>query len=229
MRIAELSSRSGVPIPTIKYYLREGLLPPGERTLPNQAQYEDAHLRRLKLVRALVDVGGLSIAAAREVLSRMDSPGTTALDTLGKAQYSITARRDHVEDEAWERAGKEVDDLIAKRGWRVKASNPTRQTLAEVLATLYRLGHDDYVSGLLDRYAETTEELAATEIEVLGRRHDVDSMAEAVVVWTVLGDALLAALRRLAQEAESTRRFGGHAYGPPGAPGAPEAPRPPEG
>jgi DNA-binding transcriptional MerR regulator len=39
MRIAELSRRSGVSVPTIKYYLREGLLPPGERTSPNQALY----------------------------------------------------------------------------------------------------------------------------------------------------------------------------------------------
>ena len=31
MRIAELSNRSGVPVPTIKYYLREGLLPFGRQ------------------------------------------------------------------------------------------------------------------------------------------------------------------------------------------------------
>ena len=30
MLMAELSRRSGVPVATIKYYLREGLLPPGE-------------------------------------------------------------------------------------------------------------------------------------------------------------------------------------------------------
>ena len=47
MRIAELSRRSGVSVPTIKYYLREGLLAAGERTGPNQARYDEAHLRRL--------------------------------------------------------------------------------------------------------------------------------------------------------------------------------------
>ena len=30
MWIAELSRRTDVPVATIKYYLREGLLPPGE-------------------------------------------------------------------------------------------------------------------------------------------------------------------------------------------------------
>lgn len=32
MRLADLSKRSGVSTATIKYYLREGLLPPGGRS-----------------------------------------------------------------------------------------------------------------------------------------------------------------------------------------------------
>src|SRR5205823_11902088 len=74
MRIAELSQRSGVPIPTIKYYMREGLLYPGERTSRNQARYTESHIQRLRLIRALVDVGHLSIAATREVVASIDAP-----------------------------------------------------------------------------------------------------------------------------------------------------------
>ena len=37
MRVAELSRRTDVSVASIKYYLREGLLPAGERTGPNQA------------------------------------------------------------------------------------------------------------------------------------------------------------------------------------------------
>src|ERR1700716_801088 len=48
MRMAELSAESGVPVATIKYYLREGLLPPGERTSRNQARYDDVHVRDRK-------------------------------------------------------------------------------------------------------------------------------------------------------------------------------------
>ena len=72
MRISELSRATGVPVATIKFYLREGLVPEGVRTSPNQAQYDDAHVQRLRLVRALVGVGGLSIAATREVLGHID-------------------------------------------------------------------------------------------------------------------------------------------------------------
>ena len=48
MRISDLSRASGVTIPTIKFYLREGLLPSGDRTARNQATYEAAHVRRLQ-------------------------------------------------------------------------------------------------------------------------------------------------------------------------------------
>ncbi|CAA9274079.1 MAG: Regulatory protein MerR, partial [uncultured Actinomycetospora sp.] len=72
MRVAELSRRTGVSVASIKYYLREGLLPPGERTSPNQASYGDDHVRRLRLVRALIDVGGLSVVGTRDVLAAID-------------------------------------------------------------------------------------------------------------------------------------------------------------
>src|SRR6478752_6940457 len=64
MRMKELSEVSGVPVATIKFYQRERLLPAGERTHPNQSVYGDEHLRRIRLIRALIEVGGLSVAAA---------------------------------------------------------------------------------------------------------------------------------------------------------------------
>ena len=68
MRLAELSERSGVSTATIKYYLREGLLPPGRRVNATTAEYDEEHLRRLRLVRALIQVGRVPVATAREVL-----------------------------------------------------------------------------------------------------------------------------------------------------------------
>src|SRR6266542_1752514 len=112
MRIAELSRESGVPVPTIKYYVREGLLPGGRLTSPNQAQYDEAHLHRLKLIRALVDVGELSIAETKDVLASIGSPGLTLHETLGKAQVAtIPHRKTHVGEEALEAATREVEDL----------------------------------------------------------------------------------------------------------------------
>ena len=67
MRIAELSRQSGVPVPTIKYYLREGLLPAGELTSPNQASYGETHLRRLRL-----EENAITDAAARDIAGLKD-------------------------------------------------------------------------------------------------------------------------------------------------------------
>ncbi len=60
MRISELAARTGVPLATVKYYLREGLLMPGHATSATQAQYDDSHVRRLGLVRALAAQGSRS-------------------------------------------------------------------------------------------------------------------------------------------------------------------------
>ena len=58
MRISELSSRTGIPVATIKFYLRENLLHPGVRTAATQAQYDESHEARLRLIRALLGPGG---------------------------------------------------------------------------------------------------------------------------------------------------------------------------
>src|SRR5690606_20422858 len=77
MRISELSVRTGVAVPTIKYYLRERLLPEGERTARTQAQYGEVHVQRLRVVRALVDAG-VSIAEVRRVVATLETPPESA-------------------------------------------------------------------------------------------------------------------------------------------------------
>jgi DNA-binding transcriptional MerR regulator len=203
MRIADLSRESGVPVPTIKYYVREGLLQPGEFTSPNQAHYDDSHVRQLKLIRALVDVGGLSIAATRDVLASIDDPGGSVRETIGKVQYATTPKRNYEADQQTRAAARrEVEDLIVRRGWQVKSTAPARQLLAEAIAALHALGQDDLLTKL-DDYAEAAEMIASSDLTAIRRRGNLESMVEGVAIGTVLGDVLLAALRRLAQENEN--------------------------
>ena len=125
MRIAELSGRSGVPVPTIKYYLREGLLPPGESTQRNQARYDERHLQRLRLVRVLLDVGGLPIAAIRDLLADLDRPDPNLHHALGRALKSASPQPDaEPVDADLALAESEVDALVERRGWRVAAPRP---------------------------------------------------------------------------------------------------------
>jgi DNA-binding transcriptional MerR regulator len=207
VRIAELSQLSGVSVPTIKYYVREGLIPPGQLTSPNQAQYDDLHLRRLRLIRALVDLGGLSIAAAREVLASIDTPGKSLHDTLGKAQYATTPRRNNPAGQhSLTTALQQVDELVARRGWKIKATSPARQLLADAFSALDELKAGDLLA--LDDYADAAERLANADLDRVLARQDLDSMLVGVVIGNVFGDTILAALRRLAQENASAATSG---------------------
>jgi DNA-binding transcriptional MerR regulator len=74
MRISELAGVTGVPVHTLKYYLREGLLMAGEVTSRTTADYGNAHVERVRLVRALVEQGGIGIAGVHAVLAALAAP-----------------------------------------------------------------------------------------------------------------------------------------------------------
>ncbi|MEV0369256.1 MerR family transcriptional regulator [Streptomyces sp. NPDC050636] len=205
MRIGELARRTGVPVPTIKYYTREGMLPAGERISPNQVQYAESHVRRLKVIRALIDVGGLSIAAAGEVLAEIDSPGRTVHRMLGTAQTAVSRTvAEPGTDERWADAEAEVAELVRRHGWAAKPENPGWQTMVQVVVAYRDLGQGELL-GLLDRYAEAAGVLAAAELAVIARVPSTDGKVEGAVLGTVLGDAAMGALRRIAQEDVSRR------------------------
>ncbi|TJZ55883.1 MerR family transcriptional regulator [Streptomyces piniterrae] len=205
MRIGELARRTGVSVPTIKYYTREGLLPVGERTGPNQVQYAESHVRRLKLIRALIEVGGLSIAAAGEVLAEIDSPGRTVHGMLGTAQTAVSrAVAEPGADGKWADAEAEVAELVRRQGWVAKPENPGWRTLVQIVAAYRDLGQGELL-GLLDPYAAAAGELAAAELAVIGHVPSTDGKIEGAVLGTVLGDAAMGALRRIAQEDASRK------------------------
>ncbi|MEV0952109.1 MerR family transcriptional regulator [Promicromonospora sp. NPDC050249] len=204
--MAELSERSGVPAPTIRYYLREGLLPPGRLTSPNQAAYDDSHVRRLRLVRALLEVGGLSVEGAKGVISAMEAKSGNEFGVLGQVQYGLSAGRSPSVADLPPAALEQVDDLIARRGWRVRDHNPARASLASALVRLQEVGRDELLAAL-DSYADAAESLARREVDELLALDGDEVRAEAVVAATVLGDAVLSALRRLAQESAVAQRL----------------------
>jgi DNA-binding transcriptional MerR regulator len=205
VRVAELSTATGVSVPTIKYYLREGLLPQGELTSPNQARYSDEHVRRLRLIRTLMEVGGMSVARLREVLALIDTPGQDVNDMLGATQHSITSLPEFPADPD---SVEQVDALIERRGWYVSDKQPAREVLAGVITRLNQLGLG-WFTEVLDSYADAMETVARVDLDLTQRQQDPDAMVEVVVIGTVLGDAMMACLRRMAHEDNSWHRFGG--------------------
>jgi DNA-binding transcriptional MerR regulator len=197
-----------VPIPTIKYYLREGLLTPGVATAANQADYSEEHLRRLRLIRALIDVGGVSVAGAREVIAAIGTHADDPLEQLGSAQAAIVPkhRRDR-ETPAWNAARNQVVAVIAARGWLIHPASPGIDLVADALTA-----GESLVTGVfaehLDRYADAATALADIEVSTVLDRTDPASRMELVVLGTVLGEALFSAMRMLAHQHESARQLG---------------------
>lgn len=203
--MAELSRHSGVPIATIKYYRREGLLPPGEVTAPNQADYGQAHLDRLRLIRTLREVADMPVASLRDVVAAIEDPARHPHDVVGAAHRAIDAGTDaDVAEQDLARA----DEVVDRAGWQVNPSAPGRATLARALAALDDLGisTDEQV---LRRYVHAADTLAAAEVEAAMHRDEPasrDAMVTSVVAGTVLYEHVLTAMRRLAQEHHSAIR-----------------------
>ena len=203
MRIAELSRQAGVPVPTIKFYLREGLLPAGELSSPNQARYDEQHLRRLRLIRALVDTARLPIAAIRSVLKEIDEPDAELHHVLGRALADTLTPRGPADSAARRR----VAEMVERRGWHASPDSPAAQTVAEVLTALEELGVGD-LGEKLDEFAAAAEQIADIDLAAVNRRTTVEDVVYAAVVGTILGDRLHTGLRRMAHENASASTFG---------------------
>src|SRR5690625_6097889 len=89
MKISELSAATEVPVGTIKYYLREGLLHPGHRASRPTARYDHGHVERSRLVRALTDAGCLGIAQIKRVIDVIDADAPPRMDVLATAQDAL--------------------------------------------------------------------------------------------------------------------------------------------
>ncbi|CAM5736848.1 MerR family transcriptional regulator [Streptomyces microflavus] len=214
MRIGELSRRSGVPVPTIKFYVRERLLPAGELTSPNQADYGPDHERRLRLIRVLLEVGGLSLAAIAEVLEAADDPEQPVIRVLGRAAEGVPPLGEGEAGPELEQAREDVAELLRRRGWQVDEGASAAESLAGVVAALRGVGHGGLVD-LMDVYADAAEKVAGADLDYVMSRVAREELVEGVVVGTVLGEAMFGALRRLAHEDVSVRRYESRAAGGP--------------
>jgi len=201
MRISELSSQTGVPVATIKFYLREQLLHEGVRTSATQAQYDESHVARLRLIRALIGTAGLSIAAVHRVIRSIEEPPESVHELLGVA--AIAVARPGVSTDGHPR----VHELMRRWGWQIEEKDcRTHAALDDALRALDEAGFE-LPEGALDFYLGHMHQIAQYEIDNV----PTDSPTTAVryvVLGTVLLEPLILALRRLAEQEASARRFG---------------------
>ncbi|MFE0376276.1 MerR family transcriptional regulator [Streptomyces inhibens] len=212
MRLAELSERSGVSTATIKYYLRERLLPPGRRITATQSEYDAEHLRRLRLVRALIQVGRIPVSTAREVLAAVEDDARDQLSRLGTAIEALPHGPEPDESDPSTAVGRRTATALLRRlDWRfnleIADGFPAFRMLVAAIAALHRLGYACDLAHLLP-YAHRAAQLAEVDLDLVEEFGTPAEQVEAAVALTVLYEPVLLSLRRLAEAEESNRRFG---------------------
>jgi DNA-binding transcriptional MerR regulator len=106
LAIGELSRRTGVKVPTIRYYEQIGLLPLPVRTEGQQRRYGRDEIRRLNFIRHARELG-FEVDAIRQLLSLAADPNRCCteaheitrahLDDVNDKIARLTALRDELE------------------------------------------------------------------------------------------------------------------------------------
>lgn len=214
MRISGLAERTGVPVATLKFYLREGLLHAGTATARTQAVYDATHVERVRLVRALTESAGLTLGAVREVLAMLEDPPTSRHDLLGAAQHVMLAGEERRELDRPERGVTSADttaepaadpwasraaELVAARAWCAE-DDPLVARLADQLRAADAAGVD-LTDAHLAALAEAADTVAAADVASVPAERA--GAVRQVVVGTLLTDPVLLTLRRMAQQRAS--------------------------
>jgi DNA-binding transcriptional MerR regulator len=216
MRVSELSRRSGVPLSTIKFYLREGVLPPGEPQARNQASYDERHVERLALIRALREVAGLPLEAIARVTAELDrvfaEGWESDADPVGEALRAIrppVARvRGPAERKQLAKLRDEVRVFLRGLDWTLgEERHFFADEIAEALLEIRRTLFPDYPVAALAPYARMAWLLSQVEFEnapggarvpLRARGDDVAEPTRRAVLSTVLFERIFGALRRCA-------------------------------
>jgi DNA-binding transcriptional MerR regulator len=214
MQISELVRSTGVPLATVKYYLREGLLPAGRKITARSSEYDEGHLRRLVLLRVLRVLGAIPVTRLRELVDATDDRSLSVHAMFARASDAIAASHapaayPPVDGRAVEPdATTLVDRVIAQSGWdAVRPQALDRANLVRAVEALMSTGLFRVDEQVLGVYARSADQIAAAEIAALPDDPDRVTQLERMVIGTVAFGEVLATMRRLAEEHHSAQRF----------------------
>ena len=175
LRIGELAEASGVPVPTIKHYLREGLLPEPVKTSRNMAYYPPEFVDRIRLIKRLQEERFMPLKAIRGLLDEDPERATALLELedriLDRALVGERARTAAAEVRQRYGVPKEVLDRLAEleilspnsRGY-----SPSDVTIIEAIGRFRAGGYDEQIGFTVYdtlRYKTALEELVRQEVD----------------------------------------------------------------
>lgn len=210
LKIGELARSAGVSIPTLKYYLREGLIAAHRKTGRTMAWYDASLVARVRAIRELQQDRFLPLAVIRQALER----GGSALDDVAAADAISRVLSRHQGERAKTRAeliaaGSSVAELdwLAAAGL-ARPSDPDQQYRGDDLALLSTLGAarraglraDMLPFAILNDYLVALRALVAVELQMFRagviRRADPQTIGPLAEAATELSERLVVLLRR---------------------------------
>lgn len=203
LQLKELSEQTGVPPASIKFYLREGLLPAGKAITATRAQYSARHASRLELIQALRRVVGLNIAQIRKLLKLADD-GVPRLELLAAVQRTVL-RLDEVGTEHGDIRTPAGDAVVRLRNWP-DAPSDARNALNAHVALMESL-NIPVTTELLDAYSKALDTIADLDIEATTAPDDVNRLIMTAAVGMHLHSQLVLKLLALAQASHAIRRY----------------------
>lgn len=141
VRIGELARRSGVPMATLKFYLREGLIAPARKTGRTMSWYDPALVDRLRAIKELQESQFLPLEVIRQTLEgdRQAPDDLAAVDAISKvlARHAGTRSRTRAEVLA---AGATEAELAWLAAARLATPDADQRYSGDDLALLSTLG-----------------------------------------------------------------------------------------
>jgi DNA-binding transcriptional MerR regulator len=223
LKISELSERSGVPVATIRHYVREGLLPEPVRTSRNMAYYPPEFVERIRLIKQLQEERFMPLRVIRGLLESDDAEPERlrAMIELEDRilERALVGERERVPaDEVRERY--EVPDEVLERLAELGVLTPDRGgyspsdvRIVEAISRFRAGGYDERLGFTVYdtlRYKQALEQLVAEEVQVLKQRlaGDVDPDRALEIIEAGVGplNDLIAALHTKLLVAELERQ-----------------------
>ena len=180
LRMGELAEASGVPAPTIKHYLREGLLPEPVKTSRNMAYYSPEFVDRIKLITQLQEERVMPLKAIKLVLDEDPERARALVDLedriLDRALAGERTRTSAAE--VRERYGVPKDVLDRLEKLEVLSPNsrgysPSDIKIIEAISRFRAGGYDEQIGFTVYdtlRYKTALEDLVRQEVEVVMER-----------------------------------------------------------
>ena len=219
LRMGELAEASGVPAPTIKHYLREGLLPEPVKTSRNMAYYPPEFVDRIQLIKQLQEERFMPLKAIKAVLDEDPDRARALVDLedriLDRALAGERARTSAAEVRESYGVPKEVLDRLAEleiltpnsRGY-----SPSDVKIIEAISRFRAGGYDEQIGFTVYdtlRYKSALEDLVRQEVDVVMNRLAGEVSPERVVEMLEAGAQplkdLIAALHTKLMVAELER------------------------